>query len=283
MALRSPLFTKPAVNLKLEACLVRDPDHVTRGSRGEHVKKLQIALQVARLQILRVGEAIQVDGAYGPLMAAAVQAYKNAPTRRILQPSQTTADDIVGKRTIKSLDDEMFALVNRSKLVSITELGDVHDHSTCPKSSFPGIVLRDGKVHHMGLPINPTRRGRMVNIGGEKETNYLGFEDFTTDDLGSEQQGRPLTSSIRDHTVSDICIRSSPITKNRSTEEGKRELIRLAQPGCRLTFASHHLEVQGKTQLLRSLGRELEHVTIKSTDPKSTDGIELEVMVIEMR
>lgn len=88
---------------KLEACLVSDPAHVTPGSRGDHVKKIQIALN----QLSNAG--LDEDGIYGPATSKAVTDYKNHPSRRILQPYQTTADEIVGKRTIASLDSELLA------------------------------------------------------------------------------------------------------------------------------------------------------------------------------
>jgi len=43
----STLFTTPKGDPsldKLEACLVRDSAHITPGSRGDHVKRIQIAL-----------------------------------------------------------------------------------------------------------------------------------------------------------------------------------------------------------------------------------------------
>lgn len=89
---------------KLEACLVSDPDHVTPGSHGDHVAKIQTALN-------ELADArLKVDGIYGSATAKAVTDYKNAPNRRILQSYQTSADNIVGKRTIASLDSEMLAL-----------------------------------------------------------------------------------------------------------------------------------------------------------------------------
>jgi hypothetical protein len=76
------------------------------GGKGKHVAKIQ-------------GVVIVLDGAtivdseidsefYGPSTAAAVLAYKRR--RRIINASyQTQADDIVGKMTIKALDDELMS------------------------------------------------------------------------------------------------------------------------------------------------------------------------------
>jgi hypothetical protein len=122
-----------------------------------------------------------------------------------MNPPQKTADDIVGKRTIKSLDDEMDILENEppsgSGFVSETVLGAPHDHSKCPLSGFsrPG---SNGRVHHMATPINPIGSGRKINIGGEDETKYLAFQDFSTRDtvtggppVGSPP-GRPFTEGF---------------------------------------------------------------------------------------
>src|SRR5437588_5742748 len=141
--LRSQLFSKPLEDSKLEACLVRDVAHITPGARGEHVKKIQTALNQLSNALLKI------DGLYGPKTAAAVKAYKNAPSRRILQPTQTTADDIVGKRTIVSLDREMEVFENelpQSDLVSVTDGGAPHDHSTCPGPGLPVSKGADGRV-----------------------------------------------------------------------------------------------------------------------------------------
>jgi peptidoglycan hydrolase-like protein with peptidoglycan-binding domain len=85
---------------KLEAAAVSDQAHITKGARGDHVRKIQLAL--IRLN----GAAIDDDGVYGPGTAAAVLAFK---TRRniVNRAYQRTADDIVGKMTIAALDAEM--------------------------------------------------------------------------------------------------------------------------------------------------------------------------------
>jgi hypothetical protein len=104
MPLRSNLL---AGNKRLQRCLVSDPAHVMLGDQGEHVRLIQVAL------ILIDDAAIdqnEIDGqVYGRSTAGAVLAYKKA--RRIINTAyQSSADNIVGKMTIKSLDDEMLAL-----------------------------------------------------------------------------------------------------------------------------------------------------------------------------
>ena len=97
MALQSKLFRG---DLKLEAAATSDPAHIVPGAKGEHVRKIQVAL------IKIDGAAINQDGVYGPATAAAVLAYKKK--RNIVNRSyQTQADNIVGKMTVVALDKEM--------------------------------------------------------------------------------------------------------------------------------------------------------------------------------
>src|SRR4051812_1179793 len=100
MPLASRLFTDPP-NPELEACLVDDAAHIFEGARGTQVACIQIALSLLSDGAL----FLVIDGVYGRATATAVFNYKDA--RDILGPGQTTPDEIVGKRTIKSLDDEM--------------------------------------------------------------------------------------------------------------------------------------------------------------------------------
>ena len=55
---------------KLQACAIRNSDHVTQGARGEHVARIQKALN------LLDDAGLDLDGIYGPLTASAVLAYK---------------------------------------------------------------------------------------------------------------------------------------------------------------------------------------------------------------
>jgi peptidoglycan hydrolase-like protein with peptidoglycan-binding domain len=101
MPLSSSFFRGDA---KLEACLVSDPAHVTPGATGDHVRKIQLALHL--LNESRIDASELAARRYGPTTAAAVLAYKRK--RQIINFSyQTTADNIVGKMTIASLDKEM--------------------------------------------------------------------------------------------------------------------------------------------------------------------------------
>lgn len=101
MALTSQLFRG---NKALEACEVKDPAHIKIGATGDHVAKIQFALFT--LDRLVIDRQELVAQHYGKSTAAAVLAYKKR--RKIINPSyQSTADNIVGKMTIASLDKDM--------------------------------------------------------------------------------------------------------------------------------------------------------------------------------
>ena len=101
MPLRSKLFAGDA---KLQACLTSDAAHLTVGTQGDHVSKVHTALFLV--------DGVSVDASelrarlYGKSTAAAVLAYKTK--RKIINRAyETKADNIVGKMTIASLDDEV--------------------------------------------------------------------------------------------------------------------------------------------------------------------------------
>jgi len=107
MPLQSKLF---AGEPRLEGCLVRDSDHVTQGSRGYFVTLIQAAL--VALDACEVDAREVAEARYGNSTAAAVLSYKQK--RSIINPAyQTSADDIVGKMTIASLDRELCDLEAR--------------------------------------------------------------------------------------------------------------------------------------------------------------------------
>jgi hypothetical protein len=97
MALQSSLFRGDP---KLEAAAVSDAAHIVPGAKGEHVRKIQLALN----QLDKAG--LDPDSIYGNATAAAVLAYKRK--RSIINKAyQSQADNIVGKMTIASLDQEL--------------------------------------------------------------------------------------------------------------------------------------------------------------------------------
>jgi hypothetical protein len=271
MPLKSQLFKGDP---KLEACLVSDPAHIVLGARGEHVGKIQKALVTLGAGVISADEIVSMT--YGPTTARTVFAFKGPPRNIINRAYQRTPDNIVGKMTIEALDREFFDFENRPPLppasifVSLTPDGFPHDHSTCPFETRAQI----SRVHHLGTPINPQGFGRKINLGGEGETKYLGFEDFIPNVFPGPI--RPLTSSLRDHCASDICLRFSPILKDASEEKGKKEIFRIAQPRCRLTFCG---DVARFGATLFSLGTRIERVVM----PNPIIGGTSEAWVIVMR
>ncbi|WP_286135029.1 peptidoglycan-binding protein [Mycobacterium sp. UM_Kg1] len=233
MGLKSMLLTSPSANQQLEDCLISDPAHIGEGlhDTGEHVRRIQIALIEVN------GASLVVDGVYGSDTGDAVEDYKNS--RGILAPGHNTADRIVGKKTIKSLDDEVLDFENSTPpaagLVSPSEAGAPHNHLLCPtppRVSAPG---NDNRAQHRGTPINPIGNAVMINIYGEGETDYLGFTDFATE--AQHAHGRPQTSTLVSGCASDICLRSAPL--NAVTINEIRRLAQTALAGgCRLTYAS---------------------------------------------
>jgi peptidoglycan hydrolase-like protein with peptidoglycan-binding domain len=93
----------------LEACLVNDSAHLTIGVQGEHVAKVQSA--IIFLDGLDIDPAELRAQLYGESTAAAVLRFKTA--RGIINRAyQQTPDKIVGKMTIKALDDELVLAEN---------------------------------------------------------------------------------------------------------------------------------------------------------------------------
>ncbi|MFI6959867.1 peptidoglycan-binding protein [Nocardia sp. NPDC050408] len=271
------LLTSPVPDPQLENCLVSGPAHIGEGinALGEHVRRIQSALN----ELDDAG--LEVDGIYGGDTGDAVENYKNA--RHILSPGQTTADRIVGKLTIKFLDDEVFEFENtmppEKGLVSPTEAGLPHDHTLCPT---PPRVLNpgpDGRAQHLGAPINPIGNAMRINIYGEGETDYVGFTDFATE--SQHAHGRPMTSTLVHGCASDICVRSSPLSA-----VTLNEIRRLAQSalvgGCRFTYASNQAQFMTPRADILSLGKAIQqHRIADPSDPNNT-AFDMEVWVVDM-
>jgi hypothetical protein len=252
--------------------LVSDPHHVVPGAQGEHVSKIQQALITLGAGVINPQEIS--DMFYGETTAQTVLAFKGPP-RNILNPDlgQVVPDNIVGKRTIAALDQELVAFENRpppiadSLFVSLTPAGSPHDHSLCPLDAS-GV-----RVDHMATPINPGL-GRKVNIGGEGETQYLGFEDFVTDPGVIGGPPRPLTDIIADDTVSDIAVRSAPITSR-----GESQIRRIATSGGRLTIATNSFTLPTMEQVVQRLGGVvIERISLP--DKTVPDGLGFQILVV---
>jgi hypothetical protein len=263
-------------NEQLQRCLVSPADHVVPGSQGEHVGLIQAAIITIGAGVIGARDiAAQL---YGDSTAKAVLKYKGPPRNIINRAYQHSPDNIVGQMTIDRLDDEMANLerIPPSVLVSVTEAGAPHDHSKCPR-------LEAGQ--HLGTPINPLGFGRKINIFGDHETDYLGFEDYATDrDFVSRNEGGPRAVTfdplaqrgLKAGCASDICMRSSPVTDADFTKRtGKPntidEIKRIAMPGCRMTYGGSAFNIASFGNKVLSLGPLLEMVLIPD-DLKLQDG-----------
>lgn len=111
-ALVSELFRGDA---RLEKCLIEDSSHVLKGNRGRFVALIQYAVLVLE-KSATINRQELVQEIYGPDTAKAVLSYKTK--RKIINTSyQKTADAIVGKMTIRSLDAEMVAFETRERMI----------------------------------------------------------------------------------------------------------------------------------------------------------------------
>jgi hypothetical protein len=101
MTLKSRIFKGDPV---FEACLVNDSAHIKSGAHGKHVAKIQAVIML--LDGAQISEGELNTNFYGPSTALAVLNYKKK--RKIINFSyQTQADNIVGKMTIKTIDEEL--------------------------------------------------------------------------------------------------------------------------------------------------------------------------------
>jgi len=89
---------------KLQACLTSDPAHIFEGAAGDHVSRIQTALEVLACSAIDKRELAAKR--YGPSTASAVLNFKTQ--RNIVNKSyQTKPDNIVGRMTIAALDREL--------------------------------------------------------------------------------------------------------------------------------------------------------------------------------
>lgn len=105
---------------KLEACAVSDPAHIVPGTVGPHVGKIQTALTSVGHETIDTGEVGQ--SRYGSSTAAAVRRFKQS--RNILNYAGQI-DDIVGKKTIARLDQELKANEGPGPTPPTAPTGDV--------------------------------------------------------------------------------------------------------------------------------------------------------------
>lgn len=101
MPLRSNLFRSDSA---FQNCLVLDSAHVMTGASGPHVARIQQALNIVNRA--RIADQEIIDSSFGSSTADEVLRYKT--DRAIINRSyQAKPDNVVGKMTIASLDEEM--------------------------------------------------------------------------------------------------------------------------------------------------------------------------------
>ena len=146
MPLRSRHFREDA---RLQACLVSDPAHVTPGQTGNHVALIQFALM--RLLVADLPRSEIDKKLYGPKTAAAVLKFKQAMDV-VNRRYQTKADNIVGKMTIRALDDLMLILEGGPGTLRQPNLLAIHPTSP-PLPVEPAIVAAKPVARGVAAPV----------------------------------------------------------------------------------------------------------------------------------
>jgi hypothetical protein len=117
----------------LQSCLVNDAAHVTPGSRGPHVAKIQSAvLLLEKLLNIPIPEVRSQQ--YGPGTAAAVLTYK-AKRNIVNRAYQSAPDNIVGKMTIARLDEDLLAVEQRASLGRVVCQGSANGGGEAARNS----------------------------------------------------------------------------------------------------------------------------------------------------
>ncbi len=133
MALQSDMFRD---DRRLQNCLISDAEHLTEGTVGPFVQKVQVALFVTDGLRVDVNESRQQR--YGPSTAAAVLSFKRQ--RGIINRSyQQSADNIVGKMTISALDQE---LLRKEQQAHVARSGPSTARGGTAAAFRPDLVVR---------------------------------------------------------------------------------------------------------------------------------------------
>jgi hypothetical protein len=134
---------------RLEACLIHDSAHITPGTVGEHVGRIQTALATIDGSVIQASEISAM--AYGPSTTTAVLAFKRK--RQIINYSyETQVDNIVGKMTIAALDLEVLTREQPTAPYCVI-YACPHHHFLMAKVSAPAAAPSSGVVHATDVQI----------------------------------------------------------------------------------------------------------------------------------
>ena len=228
MPLRSQVFRGDRA---LEACLVDDRAHVVEGSRGGHVRKLQRALALLDGALIALDEASSEN--YGPSTATAVLNYKRA--RSIINLSyQTTADKIVGKMTIASLDLEMAKTEARPPLRGCLD-------ETRPSGARGGSAIREGDAGIAGASALSNARPATLRIAfqdalGENEIGIATPSRILFLSAKAQRLLVPLNFTLRTDSLGSFPFPLAIGEGDGSDVEGLRKAAQKANAGSESTL-----------------------------------------------
>jgi hypothetical protein len=102
----------PAVQQRLSACLAWDPQHITPGQKGDHVKAIQDALEILRNQMPSLGLLKITDppGTFGQSTSDEVLKYKRFQRPQSpegIKRAGSPISNIVGRMTITQIDNDL--------------------------------------------------------------------------------------------------------------------------------------------------------------------------------
>ncbi|BCW89717.1 hypothetical protein sos41_28830 [Alphaproteobacteria bacterium SO-S41] len=168
MALKSRLF---AGNKALEAAAKDNAAHIVPGATGEHVSKIQGALQA--LDNARIVTAELARRNYGPSTAAAVLAYKTK--RNIINRSyQQSADNVTGIMTLARMDEELAAVEMPIAYVP-TPIACGRPNCTCGAATGqyePAMPMSDAAmIAVLERSRSPGSQAALAALGGKADPN----------------------------------------------------------------------------------------------------------------
>ncbi len=247
MPLQSQLFRGDRA---LEACLIEDKAHLVPGTQGPHVRKIQQGLAILDGALIAHDEV--ASERYGTSTAAAVLDYKTA--RRIINFSyQTTADNIVGKMTMASLDREMTQSEARPRLRGCLD-------ETRPSGTSGGSSIRGGNVQGVGEAIPSTAPAKVLRVAFQDalQANEVGIATPTRILFLSARALRllrPFNLTLRTELLGSFPFSLDIDERDTSDVEGLRKAAQKANAGSESTLRVIFCKFRPTTSTGTSNGR----------------------------